>query len=93
MRDGDGHAVGHLWFAAVGTGGARGGFVYDIHVKPEFRRRGHAALERLEAIAVEMELASIALRVFASNTGAQALYRAAGWDIASIDMRKPLQRT
>ena len=84
--------VGYLWLAAMPRGSTKVAFVYQIIIKPEHRRKGHAraALLAAETFAVAQGLSGIALHVFAHNVGAQALYRALGYHIASLNMLKPL---
>jgi len=92
MAQEGGPSVGILWFAIEERHGIRGGYVYDVEVKPEFRRQGHArrAFQALEAIAVEMGLSSIGLHVFAHNPGAQRLYSELGFAVTGTNMLKPL---
>jgi ribosomal protein S18 acetylase RimI-like enzyme len=61
-------------------------------VHPQFRRRGHAraALAAMEPLAPSLGLTGIALTVFGSNAEAQALYRAAGFDVTNIGMQRNL---
>lgn len=95
IHDGaDGQIVGSLWFAIDTHQGATSGYLYSIRVEPAFRGRGHAkaALDLLDAIALGMGLQSMALHVFGHNTNAQALYRASGYWITGLNMRKPLRR-
>lgn len=90
--DDGGSRVGFIWFAELGSGATRTAYVYNVHVKPEHRRRGHAlaAFQVVERLAASMGLASIGLHVFAANQGAQALYRSLGYQVTGLTMRKPL---
>lgn len=92
IHDGDGMRVGSLWFGITEHAGARLAFVFDVSVEEQFRRRGHAkrAFEALETLVRSMGLSTIALHVFAFNTGAQALYRSLGYDLTSVNMQKRL---
>lgn len=92
VHDEAGVDVGVLWLAVTEHPGGRSGYVYEIEVWPEHRRRGHArgAFLALEALAREMGLADIGLHVFAHNHGAQALYRALGYEATGINMQKRL---
>jgi ribosomal protein S18 acetylase RimI-like enzyme len=56
-----GPTVGYIWFAVVEKYGLKSAFVYDVEVKPEFRRQGHAraAFEALEPMVTEFGLSSI----------------------------------
>jgi RimJ/RimL family protein N-acetyltransferase len=89
-----GEAIGHVWFAVVGPGSERRGFLYDVMLAPEHRGRGHAmrVLELLDRHALDLGLATIGLHVFGFNTRAQALYRAAGYGVTGLQMQKRLRR-
>jgi ribosomal protein S18 acetylase RimI-like enzyme len=84
--------VGFVWFTRLKRGSAYAAFVCQIYVVPEARRRGYAkaALAAVERMAQAQGMASVALHVFAHNAGAQALYRSAGYAVASLNMHKPL---
>ena len=88
----DGVCVGYIWFAVVEKNGLRSAFVYDIEIKPEFRRKGHAeaAFNALEPLVLKLGLSSIGLHVFSQNTGAQSLYRKLGYGVTSVNMLKHL---
>ncbi len=87
-----GIAVGVLWYALHRQFGTCSAFVYDIEIKPEYRRRGHAwrALQQLEEIAREAGATSLGLNVFANNSAAQALYSKLGYRPTNMNMRKIL---
>jgi ribosomal protein S18 acetylase RimI-like enzyme len=91
-EDGTNRTVGYLWAGASNRGSKKVVFVYQLRVLAQFRRQGHgkAALMQFEAIAKGLGFASIALNVFASNTGAQALYRLLGYVTTSVSMHKDL---
>jgi len=86
--------VGYVWFAVVGVGQAKAGYVYNIRIHPDQQRKGHgtAALLALESIAAGMQLPAIRLNVFGHNPSAQALYRSLGYEVTSSSMRKPLRQ-
>ena len=88
----DGECVGYIWFAVVEKNGLRSAFVYDVEIKPEFRRKGHAeaAFNALEPLVLKLGLLSIGLHVFSQNTGAQSLYRKLGYGVTSVNMLKHL---
>jgi ribosomal protein S18 acetylase RimI-like enzyme len=88
----DGPRVGHLWFTLQERQGRRTAFVYQLEVLAAYRRQGHArrAFGALESLAREMGVASIGLHVFAFNAPAQALYRALGYEVTSLNMNKQL---
>ena len=87
-----GPTVGVIWFAVEETHGLSSAFVYDVEIKPEFRRQGHAkaAFEVMEIRVRELGLSGIGLHVFAHNASAQALYRKLGYGVTSFNMRKNL---
>lgn len=87
-------SVGFVWFAIVGTGAARAGYVFNIHIQPGEQRKGHgrAALVALESIAAGMNLPAIRLNVFGHNPGAQSLYRSIGYEVTASSMRKVLHK-
>ena len=88
----DGVCVGYIWFAVVEKNGLRSAFVFDVEIKPEFRRQGHAAaaFSALEPLVRKLGLSSIGLHVFSQNAGAQALYRKLGYGVTSVNMLKHL---
>jgi ribosomal protein S18 acetylase RimI-like enzyme len=90
IADADGAAVGALWFAVTTKFGARIAYVYDVEVRPEHRRRGHAAaaFRALEAEVGRLGLAGIALHVFGHNHGARALYAGLGFEPTNISLYK-----
>ena len=90
-----GEVVGTLWFVPKERANRRIAYVYDILVKPEHRRQGHAfrAFQALEHEAGRLGLAGIALHVFGHNHEAQALYSKLGYVVTNINMYKPLEET
>jgi ribosomal protein S18 acetylase RimI-like enzyme len=85
-----GAVVGVIWLAVLVKDGLKTAFVYDIEVKPEFRRRGYAraAFSSLEPLVRSLGLSSIGLHVFGNNHGAQALYRSLGYEVTGLNMLK-----
>ena len=83
-------AVGMLWIAGLERAGQRIAYVYDISVRPEHRRKGHAAsaFAALEGKVRELGLSGIALHVFGHNAGAVALYTKLGYQATNINMFK-----
>src|SRR5882672_8445039 len=53
--------VGHVWFALVARGTRKVAFVYQVQVKPEVQRRGHAkaALLAVEGIAISLGMSGV----------------------------------
>jgi ribosomal protein S18 acetylase RimI-like enzyme len=87
-----GATVGILWFAVVVKNGLKSAFVYDVEVKAEFRRQGHAraAFTALEPQVRALGLSGIGLHVFGHNPGARALYDSLGYAITGVNMLKNL---
>ena len=90
--DDQGPTIGFIWFAEEDRHGARGAFVYDVVVKEDFRRQGHAerAFLALEPLVAALGLSSIGLHVFGHNEAAQALYAKLGYAVTGINMLKKL---
>ena len=93
--DKTGPVVGVIWFAVTEQNGMPVAFVYDVEIKPEWQRQGHAmrAFKALEPLVKELGLSRIGLHVFANNPGAQALYARLGYDVVSLNMAKQLGET
>ena len=89
----DGKAVGRLWIAPdspswpVGTA-----YIYDIEVDESARGQGFGRdiMVAAEAEAGEMGCTSIALNVFGGNAPAIRLYQSLGFEVTSLQLRKPL---
>lgn len=92
QRELDGPTVGFLWFAVLEKNGIRSAFVYDVEVKPEFRRQGHAraAFQALEPLVRDLGLSSIGLHVFGHNPEALALYHSLGYGVTGLNMLKAI---
>ena len=84
--------IGMLWFAAQQRAGQRIAYVYDVYIRPEHQRKGHAsrAFAELEVEVRKHGLSGIALHVFGHNAGAQALYQKLGYVPTNINMIKLL---
>ena len=87
-----GDPVGVLWLFANVAAARPSGFIYDLFIEEEFRRRGYArqAMLAVEDKARELGLASIGLHVFAHNTSAKPLYDQLGYQVRSYNMIKEL---
>ena len=92
VLSGSGKTVGSLWFVEAPRVGYSVAYVFDIFVKSEHRRQGHAirALEALEIEAAARGLAGIALQVFGHNLSARSLYSKLGYSPTNINLYKPL---
>jgi ribosomal protein S18 acetylase RimI-like enzyme len=64
--------------------------VYDVSVRPEHQRKGHAsrAFAALDEVVRELGLAGVALHVFGHNKAALALYERLGFRATNISMFK-----
>lgn len=85
-------AVGWLWLeVAAGPDGVRA-FVFDIEVRPEFRRRGHgrAIMRAAERESRDRGAVTIGLSVFGHNHGARALYDSLGYEATEALLRHVL---
>ncbi len=92
-RSDDDVSVGVLWLAEDHRYGAHSAFIYDIEVRPEHRRRGHArrALLAAEALVRGWGVTHLGLNVFRQNAAAHALYRQLGFADVSTNMVKKLR--
>lgn len=95
ILDGRSVPVGMLWVAAQSRAGQRIAYVYDVSIKLEHRRKGHAAgaFIALESKVRELGLSGVALHVFGHNVAAHALYVKLGYAATNINMFKPVPRT
>lgn len=87
-----GEAVGVLWFRANLDSATASGFIFDIEIDEQHRRKGYGrqAMQELEEIARKMGLRQLELHVFAFNEGARILYESLGYTVASLNMSKRL---
>lgn len=92
IQDATGAAVGAIWIARAERPDGPVAYLYDLVVRPEHQRRGHAerAMRALEAEVRHMGLVGVALHVFGHNQAAQALYRKLGFAPTNINMFKAL---
>lgn len=84
--------VGVIWVAKTERTFGSIGYIYDLVVWPEYRRRGYAAqaMRALEVEATRLGLHGLALHVFGHNTSAHDLYVKLGYRPTNINMFKPL---
>jgi ribosomal protein S18 acetylase RimI-like enzyme len=92
LSEADECSVGIVWLALEDKYGVKTAFIYDIEVKPAFRRKGYArsALLELESLASKQGIGSIGLHVFRQNSAAQNLYKAMGYSVVSSNMVKSI---
>ena len=90
--DPDGVDVGMIWYGVKRRFGADIAFVFDVQIRPERRRQGHAmsAFLAIEEEVRRRGLSGIALHVFGHNDGARALYARLGYQPTNISMFKPI---
>lgn len=88
--DAAGDAVGILWFAEKTKFGERIAYVFNIEIRPQRRRQGHAlrAFQALEDEVRRLGLKGVALHVFGHNHAAQALYARLGYAPTNINLFK-----
>ena len=84
--------VGTLWIATWEQAGKDIAYIYDLRIRPECRRLGHAtrALSAAEDEARRLGLSGIGLHVFGHNAAGRALYERRGYQPTNISMFKPL---
>ena len=87
-----GHVLGALWVARAERATGPIGYIYDLVIWPEHRRKGHAAeaMQALELEAVALGFTGLALHVFGHNASAQSLYAKLGYLPTNVNMFKPL---
>ncbi len=83
---------GVLWLAVVQQEGVRRGFVYDLWIDPEHRRKGLGtlAMREAEAWTRHQGLSRLSLHVFGQNLAAQGLYAKLGFQVTDVSMSKDL---
>jgi ribosomal protein S18 acetylase RimI-like enzyme len=86
-------AVGTLWFAVKTKFNAKVAYVFDVGIRAERQREGHAmrAFSALEKEVRSLGLSGIALHVFGHNTAARALYEKLGFQPTNISLFKPIE--
>ncbi|MFD7639325.1 GNAT family N-acetyltransferase [Kitasatospora sp. NPDC059795] len=94
-EDDTGRVVGDAWIGPdprEAVGGAASAWLYDLHVRPDSRRRGFgsAILRAAEALTAREGWTALGLNVFGGNEAAIALYRANGYRVAAMSLRKDL---
>jgi len=90
--DADGDFAGFAWFQIKEEKGAKMALGYNIHIRPEFRRRGLAKciFEYLTPRLKEMGVKYIAFHVYADNHHAIALYEQFDFRMTNVIMRREL---
>jgi ribosomal protein S18 acetylase RimI-like enzyme len=87
-----GESVGILWYADRERAGKPYAFIYDVEIRPEFRRKGYGAqaLAALDEVVKARGIGEIMLHVFGSNKTARDLYERSGYQAANVLMVKKL---
>ena len=85
-----GQMIGTLWFAVQARFGLPIAYVYNVEIRPEHRRKGHArrAFAAIEKEVSALGLHGVALHVFGHNTAARALYQNLGYEPTNINLFK-----
>jgi ribosomal protein S18 acetylase RimI-like enzyme len=91
VAESGGEVVGMVW-VGVAPNRTAGWWVYDIEVVATQRGRGYgrALLAEAEHEARRQGAGSIGLNVFGYNEVARALYDSSGYEVITMQMRKPL---
>jgi GNAT superfamily N-acetyltransferase len=88
----DGKYAGHVWVGSQSDFFTRrsGPWIFDLSIKPEYRRRGLAkALHaRAERWVKSQGFGAIGLQVMAHNEAAAALYHKLGYSARAVSMKK-----
>lgn len=87
-----GERVGAIWIG-VTEEGLREGFIFDLLIHRQYRRKGYAklAMLKIEEFFLTLNISSIALEVYFENAGARRLYGELGYGVISQSMRKLLK--
>ena len=87
--------VGYLWLRVREQSDGTEAFVFDIAVTPDLRGRGHgrAMMQAAENEARALGATEMRLNVFGHNAVAHRLYERLGYETASTQMARRLDRT
>ena len=88
----DGKPAGALWLTSDPRLAGGAGFICDLYVAEEYRRRGIAtrAMRLLEGEVPRLGLNGLSLHVFGENLAARALYEKLGYKVTNLNMAKSL---
>lgn len=92
MFDGE-TAVGMIWLRAELDRPVKGGFLFDVEIRQEFRGRGYGReiMSLIEEKARALEIRKLGLHVFGYNDVARKLYESVGYEVSSLNMIKELK--
>lgn len=84
--------IGFVWIKIEEE--KKSAFLYEIYIFEEYRGKGFGTetMKRLEGFLIQKEIYYFKLHVFGSNTGARKLYEELGFEVAGINMLKPLSK-
>jgi ribosomal protein S18 acetylase RimI-like enzyme len=87
-----GERVGMVWIAITERPTGKSAYIYNIQIDEARRGKGlgRQLLAAAERKAADQGANRIGLNVFGFNTTARTLYESAGFEIAAINMIKPL---
>lgn len=90
----DGEAIGHVWIGLERRPGVPEAWIYSIEIDSDRRGQGYgrALLCLAEDEAAKHGAKVLGLNVFGPNAVARGLYESAGYEVASLQMRKGLDR-
>ena len=88
----DGEAIGHVWIGLERRPGVPEAWIYSIEIAAEHRGRGYgrALLAVAESETARRGAKALGLNVFGPNRVARKLYESAGYEVATLQMRKEL---
>jgi len=84
--------IGFVWLKIEEE--KKSAFLYEIYIFEEYRGKGYGTktMNLIEVMLVQKEIVYFKLHVFGSNTGARKLYEELGFEVAGINMLKPLSK-
>ena len=85
--------IGHVWVGLKRPyGSGDGAWVYNIEINPDQRGKGYgrALLEAAERETARRGVTTIGLNVFGPNAVARSLYESAGYEVATLQMKKEI---
>jgi ribosomal protein S18 acetylase RimI-like enzyme len=83
--------IGHVWVGLKRPyGSGAGAWIYNIEINPDQRGKGYgrALLEAAERETARRGVTTIGLNVFGPNAVARSLYESAGYEVATLQMKK-----
>lgn len=85
--------IGYVWLKIEEE--KKSAFLYEIYLFEAYRGQGFGTvtMKHIEDFLLQKEIAYFKLHVFGRNTGARRLYEELGFEIAGINMLKPLSKT